>query len=306
MGYDLIGALRKLAATGPDGFEGLVASSLTSLTGQSFCLAKSGSQAGRDMSVSRPSSNVVAVECKRYGAGTELDERSLLGELMQVTEDIPDLDLWVLVASRSISSQLQEALQSGASRLGIQFRSISASDAEGELSTLEILCAQAHETVLVYLESEISSKDHQRINLELLEIAASPQFNARVEKLRNQFLSPLLGYDNWRVEQNRWLTNCLRSESETRAAFGQLLNVAEEGIRLIDRKAVWKQLDCWVQDWGKMRKPLVVLGEEGDGKTWAVGAHLQIDLKLYDECILADHFTKLFAASFCTTNAKKE
>ena len=43
------------------------------------------------MSSRRPSANMVAVECKRYGEGTELNERELLGELVQAGQVIPDL-----------------------------------------------------------------------------------------------------------------------------------------------------------------------------------------------------------------------
>src|SRR5687767_6209877 len=100
----LIDILRKLAPAGPEGFEGLIAHLLETLTGTHFYLAKSGSQEGRDMSSRSLNANVVAVECKRYGQSTELDERELLGELVQATRAIPDLDLWVLVTSRELSS----------------------------------------------------------------------------------------------------------------------------------------------------------------------------------------------------------
>ncbi len=108
---DLIDLLRELPATGENGFEGLIAALLEALTEQHFYLAKSGSQNGRDMSATRNSCGVIAVECKRYGKKSELDERSLLGEIAQAVRDIPDLDIWILATSREISSQLDSALR---------------------------------------------------------------------------------------------------------------------------------------------------------------------------------------------------
>ncbi|MCP4750432.1 MAG: hypothetical protein GY866_06040 [Proteobacteria bacterium] len=63
------------------------------------------------MSAAQNSCGVIAVECKRYGKKSELDERSLLGEIAQAVRDIPDLDIRVLATSREISSQLDSALQ---------------------------------------------------------------------------------------------------------------------------------------------------------------------------------------------------
>jgi hypothetical protein len=118
---DLFNILRQVKPSGPDGFEGLIAALLEELTGRHFDLATSGTQGGRDMSSRRSNTNVVAVECKRYGQNTELNGRELLGELVQVGQDIPDLDLWVLVASREVPSQLTEALNRLAAEKGVLY-----------------------------------------------------------------------------------------------------------------------------------------------------------------------------------------
>jgi len=134
-------------------FEGLIAELLTELTGRRFRLAKSGSQAGRDMSSRQIGANIIAVECKRYNETTALNERELQGELAQAIQSIPDLDLWVLVTSRSIPSQLDEALDQQARRENIGFSSISAGDATP--SSLEVLCASSPDVVLKYAAAKI-------------------------------------------------------------------------------------------------------------------------------------------------------
>lgn len=109
-------ALQALVPTGPFGFEGLVKALLERLTGYRFHLASSGSQAGRDMACDRRSPTVLAVECKRYGDGTELRQTELLGKLLEAHIAIPDLDVWLLVASRPVSDQLHSALEEARTR----------------------------------------------------------------------------------------------------------------------------------------------------------------------------------------------
>ena len=139
-----IDALRNLYPTGIKGFEGLIAKLLSELTGRKFILSKSGSQHGRDLSMRHFNCNIVAVECKRYGSKTVLNESELLGKIAQALKDIPDLDLWVLVTTKSMNSQLFEALEQQCTLGGISFLSLSNDD---EPSSLEILCAQAIKVV---------------------------------------------------------------------------------------------------------------------------------------------------------------
>jgi hypothetical protein len=129
-------ALQQLAATGSAGFEGLVQRLLENLTGYKFYLAQSGTQGGRDMSSDRANATVLAVECKRYGDDTELNTRELFGELLQAVGAIPQLDLWVLVASRAVPDQLYSALQDHADRLQIEVQILSLeADGAGSLAS---------------------------------------------------------------------------------------------------------------------------------------------------------------------------
>ncbi|MBN1875695.1 MAG: NACHT domain-containing protein [Anaerolineae bacterium] len=280
METEIISILRNLSAAGPDGFEGLIARLLNSLTGQYFRLAKSGSQAGRDISSREFNANVLAVECKRYKQTTELDERELLGELTQVVGSIPDLDLWILVASRNVDSQLYEALYDAANRYGIEFLTIS--DGDVNPSSLEILCAQDIDTVLTHLKSTTDT-EKQQIQAALLEIVKSPNFNETLVSLKEKFLSPLVGYDNWHTAQNKRFRDCLKSETESRAHFGQTINFEEANVNLVKRESAWEQLDKWLNEWGEISAPYLLSGEEGDGKTWCIASWLSSKIQLNDE-----------------------
>jgi hypothetical protein len=277
MNSDLVDLIRRLAPTGTGGFERLVADLLEALTGRHFRLARAGSQAGRDMSLHEANANIVAVECKRYGEDTELNERELQGELAQAAASMPGLDLWVLVTSRDVPSQLYAALHEQARRENLEFLSVSLGD--GEPSSLEALCAQSPETVIDYLESDISEDQRRSLEQILEEVAAHPQFAATVDHLREQFLSPLIGYDNWCLAQNQWLDTCLASEQECRANFNQPLNVRETDAMLVPRESAWARLDEWFSNWMDSHEMFVMLGEEGDGKTWAVASWLDRNIQ---------------------------
>jgi len=253
---------------------------LEALTGMRFNLAAAGSQEGRDMSSRGPNTNVVAVECKRYGKNTELNERELLGELAQVQRDIPDLDLWVVVTSRTVSSQLEEALNYMAVENGIGFFIISSGD--GSPSSLETLCACSPEVVVAHpgVDRIAAADDVKAI---LRRITEKTEYLDRISALKAKFSSPLAGYGNWRAEQNRCFLKSLTSDRESRASYGQPINVEEQGVLVIRRERVWASLDGWYHGCKDKHIISAALGEEGDGKTWSVASWLSNSIKSASE-----------------------
>lgn len=253
--------LKSLNASGPEGFEGLIAKALETLTGRTFHLARSGSQRGRDISSNSLSGNAIAVECKRCASTTELNLRDLKGGLQEAEEGITDLDVWVLVTSRDVVSQVDESLRSQANEGGILYFAIS--DSEG-ISSLDLLCANAIDVVLRY---SAKPEDHSEIQGYLENISGADTFSIEIGKLRDQFLSPLIGYENWKLDQNQKLIDCLKSESASRSEFGQSIHVSDN-TRLIRRKEACQRLDEWIERWHDTPSSMFVVGEEGDGKTW--------------------------------------
>ncbi|OYD87845.1 hypothetical protein CDG77_27170 [Nostoc sp. 'Peltigera membranacea cyanobiont' 213] len=279
MSNQLLDALRKLDPSGLQGFEGLVAQLLEALTERRFYLAKSGSQEGRDMSSRHYGSNVIAVECKRY-QNTKLDERELSGELSQASRSIPDLDIWVLIATREVDSKLIDNLTNEAINLGIHFEVI----AEGieNPDSLEVLCAYSPNIVIKFLESIISPNQVQELEDYLDNIAIHPQFQAKKEVLKSKFCSDIIGYDNWRVKQNQHFLDCLKLEIKSRAAFGQPINIFSNDVRFIERKELLDKLNSWYSNWVNNKKIFTLLGEEGDGKTWGIAHWLGIKIQQSD------------------------
>ncbi|WP_190555644.1 NACHT domain-containing protein, partial [Calothrix parietina] len=270
-------ALRKLKPSGENSFEGLIAQLLQDLTGQRFYLAQSGSQEGRDISSRDYGSNVLAVECKRYSKNTKLDHRELSGELSQVRRSIPDLDIWVLVATRDVDSTLVNNLTEEAINLGIHFEVI-AEDID-KPDSLEILCANAPNIVRKFLKDVFSDSELQKLKKYLDDIIQHPQFQRKKEALKFKFCSNLVGYDNWRTKQNQQFLEYLKSESKSHAAFGQPINIINNELRFIVRKELLQQLDIWYSQWVNNKKIFTLLGEEGDGKTWGVAHWLSLKVE---------------------------
>jgi hypothetical protein len=263
--------LRRLYATGPSGFEGLILGLIEDLTGYPLYLARSGDQSGRDMRSARNAGAVIAVECKRYGTDTELDKTELVGKLTEAVTTIPYLDSWVLVASRAVSDQLYTSIERAARELRIEFCIVSD---DGTPSTLDVLCANGRSRILDFLRN-IDDDERNAWRQSLDCIRELPEYARTLDRLRAELQRPA-GYEWWRKESHRWLVERSRTVQSSHAAFGQILNVTgmEDAGRLIRRASAHDALDRWYDHWGQNREGLAITGEEGDGKTWAVASWL--------------------------------
>ena len=266
---------KSLQPSGPKGFEGLIAELLSQLTGQRFRLSKSGQQGGRDVTSDFTNSTVVAVECKRYGKDTELEETHLLGKLAQAVLDLPDLDLWVIAASRPVSDQLARNLQSAAMTHGVEFRTIESSD--DKPSAIAALLARHPDGVLRHL-ADIEAEGIEDVKRELAATASLPGFSAAVARLQSDFMAGWIGYDAWRNAQRDFVLETLRDEAKSRARLGQPVPILGSGLQVIARRGIANRLTEWWANWSYSHQLLAILGEEGDGKTWAVADWLAQNL----------------------------
>lgn len=271
--YDLLAAsLRELAPTGRNGFEGLVQRLISRVTGAEFFLAQSGAQSGRDMSSARTGATIIAVECKRYGKDRELDEDELKGKLLSAVSTIPGLDLWVLAASRPVPDQLYSGLQASAELLNVDVLALSLDGTtDGSLATL---CAIEPGLVAAALrDAGVARAD--AVGSLLSRIQLRPEF----ERRRAELATALRGggsIHSVRFQLEASLRDAFASTTKARASFGQAIDVGHQAQRglLVERRAVFARLDEWLSAWPADHAGLAVTGEEGDGKTWAVGSWL--------------------------------
>lgn len=269
--------LLNLKATGLEGFEGLIKKLVEKLTGYQLFLARSGDQSGRDMRSGRSKKSIIAIECKRYGQKTELDETALIGEITEATNDIPDLDSWILVTSKAITDQLYSSLERTAQKFRLGLSIICLGD--NVPSSLEALCANGAEICRDFF-SGINSENLEACADELRAVREMESYSLVLDRLRME-LSRSAAYEWWRENGHQWLMQKFASASESRVAFGQVIDVqaqAKSG-RLVPRTGAMSTLEEWYRNWSSERKFFVLLGDEGDGKTWAVASWVANKLK---------------------------
>jgi hypothetical protein len=190
--------------------------------------------------------------------------------MAQAQRDRPDLDLWVLVASRSVGQQLHQALTDEATGRGLEFRSITTGGA-GSLS-LEALLASGIDVVVRFLRSAPQA-DIDRARELLRQTLDGSDFPSRQAALKDAFAAASIGYDHWLTRQAEELGRCFSSPDRSLIAFGgQVITVTGSLDKLVPRTPVSAALDRWWSSWPTQPRANVVLGEEGDGKTWAVAA----------------------------------
>lgn len=267
----LLEFLLSLTPSGPRGFEGLIRDLLEAWTGETFRLARAGSQRGKDATSSDGTANVIAAEMKRYDQSHPLTDRDISGELWQVAEALSDLDIWILATTREIGEAEERNLRCRAETFGIEAVALDARE-EG-VGPLQVLCARFPDTVTAFCR-EVSSFPEETLRARLVEIALHPGFQVQLSALSSRLQRATIGFDSTRKRATDWLNGKLRSSQESMATFFQDIGLQDEGrAKPLQRKQISEQLWSWWND-GSHELRCSVLGEEGAGKTWATMAWL--------------------------------
>lgn len=74
--------------------------------------------------------------------------------------------------------------------------------------------------------------------------------------------------------QNTWLMRSLTDRKQSKADIGPDISILANPTQLIPRSGVQTALENWWATWQEQRWPFVLLGDEGDGKSWAVSTWL--------------------------------
>jgi hypothetical protein len=263
----LLEFLLSLAPSGPRGFEGLIRNLLEDWTGELFRLARSGSQRGKDAASSDGTANAIAAEMKRYGQRNILSDRDISGELQQVLEELPDLDIWMLATTRELGEAEERNLRLRAQELGIEAVVLDAR-VEG-VGPLQAFCARFPETVTTFCR-DITSFSEESLQARLIDIARHPGFQIQTSALGTRLQRASIGFDSIRRLAEKWLTDKLRSSRESMATFFQDIGLHDEGrAKPLQRKHTSSDLWSWWNDGYRYEWRCSVLGEEGAGKTWA-------------------------------------
>jgi hypothetical protein len=265
--------LQSLKPSGDGGFEDLVGALLGALTGLRFYAARSGDQGGRDGRASGSAGGDIVFECKRYSGDTSLRDRELMGELAQAHVSFPELDVWIIAASREVTDQNLKGLQAFGNEHGIDIVPLeSLPDGNG---TLDFLVGAYPAVVERFAGPDQSAA----LTTAIEEAANNPESQARLAELRKKFLQPNAGWPSWRESSHQEWNRIVSQEAASRSRFGQPLDVsAGGGIPRIDAEAA---LDAWRNN--DPSKLFAMTGEEGDGKSWAVAQWLTNQIQKTNE-----------------------
>lgn len=244
------GALEKLAAE--------LVSEAAELTVR---VASSGAQAGGDAGTQKPHP-AIRIEAKRYGDGSALRERELLGEVTQAIRRDSDLDLWILVTTRAVPEQTAAALVDYGTEQGIPILIL---DWTGVFPQFAKLCAACPNLLASTVGSEAQAAAQ--------DLASENGVSMAIAGFRAELNFWSAGWAMTAGLCHQSMHEILTSPAESRAFFRQDLAIAAADRRLVARDSVSNSLDDW-QHSAIDGSPMFVLGEEGRGKSWALAVWL--------------------------------
>jgi hypothetical protein len=257
----LAARLAALDAAGAGGFEGLTRDLLAHVTGQTFRIAKSGPQDGTDVRSASVNTLQIGLEAKKYGQTTTLPLDALKAKLQEAAAQSDAVDLWVLAASREISSTNVRALEKTGEAEGVKVLILDWSKKSGALPRLAALCAMAPEVMVIAFPKDVE------VAAALPLIVAHSSYPALERALRDELAGADIGFSAATTSLDTWMRDTLASQVKAQQRLHGFNDLLAPSTKLAHRTGVLEALDAW---WAQPSPPpAVLLGDEGRGKTWA-------------------------------------
>jgi hypothetical protein len=260
-------ALLALPPSGSKGFEGLLGVILGRLTGQSFRLASSGGQRGRDGD-SAFDGGATYFEAKRYK--DEVSKKDIAIKFVDLlNDDAGKVDLWILGATCEISAQLETDIRKMFDGAGIGVAILDWSNNDfGGLLTGVVAAPDASKDII--REGLAGTEYVGLIDDALLAIdhfARHRDFSRRVEALQHALSGEVSGLGQAKQLNRSWLHAVLGSRLRARATFGQpLAPLDTSGLKTATRGEEEALKGAFS---GRPSGDLyAVVGDEGVGKSW--------------------------------------
>lgn len=260
--------LRALRHTGPMGFEGLVAHLLEAQLGQRFRLADSGFQAGMDAKAEPgpAGANRIKVETKHYFKSS-LDLRELTAEIIQACRS-DDCDVWVLVCTCPVSNQHAVELEQIAAEEGVECVFLDRPNTG--VDRVAVLMASHEDSVIHWSSHAKVVVDEPGLRSSLEELRKRTEYETTRTQLAAKLSGSLVGYADASRRARDEFVSVISDKQSCEAIFNQDVAVLAAGRRRILRRGVVKDIDSWWRKGTPASPHLAALGEEGQGKTWAV------------------------------------
>lgn len=259
-------ALLALDPSGPEGFEGFLGVILGEITGQSFRLAKSGTQQGRDGD-SAFDGGATYFEGKRYKDGLSKNDISV--KLFDVAnDDVSQVDLWILGATCEVASQTINDARKFADNHG--FGIVVLDWSNNDLGSLLVAAVAAGSKSQAFITQSLTGKSGAKLIAPALaaidHYAKHADYPARLRSLKNA-LAEDVGLGHAKTLNQVWLRRLFTDKMEARVEFGQPLSPLDpSGPMALDRPehAAVTTAFTGVPD----TEIYAIVGEEGVGKSW--------------------------------------
>jgi len=256
--------LLSLKPTGIDGFEGLLSKILQELTGVPFRLAQSGSQFGED-GYSTYLNAAISFEAKLYNS--KLVKKDILSKMAELPSRKSDVEIWILGATVAASTQLIASIRALEHELGLSVIVLDWN--ENQLSPLLIAICHAKSSFIDFFKSNNTSKANlHSAEFSIDSLKASPEYFNHIGKLKESFNEASSCYLKAKELNMTWLKHSLSTPQISKVRFGQQLIPENENVKsFLPRQKLEEQIQ---QTLNEKHGFIVVMGDEGNGKSWAV------------------------------------
>ena len=231
-------ALLKLRATGEAGFEGLLAATLTEISGVPFRLATSGSQFGVDGEPAYATDGV-HFEGKRYDG--RIPREDVLTKMADLTiGDNGHVDLWILGATTPAGSQLAGDVRELGEKTGIATLILDWTN--NGLPPLSVVLGMAEAAATTFFSKNLGNPElAKRAGSALIAIRHEQAYASHAERIRASLLDATIGAGLAGRANTEWLTDAFSSKSNAMRAFGQPLCPGDPSLNTIERAepAAW-------------------------------------------------------------------
>ncbi len=282
--------LLQLKATGSDGFEGLMGFAISKITGIPMRLAASGTQFGVD-GASMCKSDAITFEAKRYE--NNIPRESVITKIADLArrKDYPDV-LWILGATHSIKNQLVDDLQKDGENNGISVLIFDWSDTD--LPSLAVILASIVDEITEWISEhlKLSKIDSKKLKKTLSKIKKDKGFTKQWSAIKQHLEVSSLATENAIKANKKWLKETFSDRSSAKLYFDQPLSPYDNTQSFLPRTALLQKAQQAVSN-----DPLIILGEEGCGKSWLM-AQLCAEHDGLSIIISAENFEKFSPNEF--------
>jgi hypothetical protein len=257
--------LLSLPHSGNSGFEGLIGLTLSSITGIPFRLAGSGSQFGLDGKASFQN-DPICFECKRYDKSPSRE--SILAKITDLSINEHEVDIWVLVSTASIKTQIIDDVRKAGDKNGLFVFVLDWSDSS--LPILAAALANAGEFAENFILKNATCNAHQlsKVAPALNAIKHNTQLTPYINKMESELDVAHVSYSSAQKENEYWLLDKFSDRTEAKVHFGQPICPNALSAKYIkQRHSLVQKLEPYYMN-DNSKDLVVVSGKEGCGKSW--------------------------------------